>query len=54
MQAMNLGDESDTVGQLSASLRGAGYGENSVPDLWLERLEWRNELRELADMLIGS
>ena len=29
------------------------YGESSIPDRWLERLEWRNELRELADILIG-
>ncbi len=54
IQAVNLGDDADTVGAVTGQLAGAVYGENSIPDRWLERLEWRNELKELAEMLIGS
>jgi len=50
---MNPGDESDTVGQYRPVCRSRVW-ESSIPDRWLERLEWRNELRELANMLIGS
>lgn len=54
IQAVNLGDDADTVGAVTGQLAGAVYGESSIPDRWLERLEWRNELRELADRLIRS
>jgi ADP-ribosyl-[dinitrogen reductase] hydrolase len=51
IQAVNLGNDADTVGAVSGQLAGAVYGESSIPDRWLERLEWRNELGELADRL---
>jgi ADP-ribosyl-[dinitrogen reductase] hydrolase len=53
IQAVNLGDDADTVGAVTGQLAGAVYGESSIPDRWLDRLAWRNELRELAEMLIG-
>jgi len=53
IQAVNLGDDADTVGAVTGQLAGAAYGENSIPERWLRRLAWRNELREMADMLIG-
>ena len=54
IQAVNLGDDADTVGAVTGQLAGAVYGESSIPERWLERLEWRNELKELAHLLIGS
>jgi ADP-ribosyl-[dinitrogen reductase] hydrolase len=51
---VNLGDDADTVGAVTGQLAGAVYGESSIPERWLERLEWRNELKELAHLLIGS
>lgn len=54
IQAVNLGDDADTVGAVTGQFAGAVYGEGSIPDRWMERLEWRNELREMAVMLIGS
>lgn len=54
VQAVNLGDDADTVGAVTGQLAGAIYGESSIPDRWLDRLAWRNEIKELAEMLIGS
>jgi ADP-ribosylglycohydrolase len=53
-QAVNLGDDADTVGAVTGQLAGAVYGESSIPDRWLDHLAWRNEMKGLAKMLIGS
>ena len=53
IQAVNLGDDADTVGAVTGQFAGAVYGESGIPDRWLKRIEWRNELKELADMLIA-
>jgi len=52
IQAINLGDDADTVGAVTGQLAGAIYGESGIPDRWLDRLAWRNELREMAEKLI--
>ena len=49
---MNLGDDADTVGAVTGQFAGAVYGASSIPDRWLERLAWRNEVAELAGQLI--
>jgi ADP-ribosyl-[dinitrogen reductase] hydrolase len=54
IQAVNFGDDADTVGAVGGQLAGAIYGENGIPPRWLERLAWRIELRELAQELIHS
>ena len=54
IQAVNFGDDADTVGAVAGQLAGAIYGENGIPPRWLERLAWRIELRELAQELIHS
>jgi ADP-ribosyl-[dinitrogen reductase] hydrolase len=54
VQAVNLGEDADTVGAVTGQLAGALYGESSIPNRWLEPLKWCNELRELAHMLIDS
>jgi ADP-ribosyl-[dinitrogen reductase] hydrolase len=53
VQAVNLGDDADTVGAVTGQLAGAIYGEQSIPERWLERLAWRSELREIAVTLTG-
>jgi ADP-ribosyl-[dinitrogen reductase] hydrolase len=54
IQAVNLGGDADTVGAVTGQFAGAVYGESSIPNRWLKRLAWRNDIRELADLLIGS
>lgn len=52
VQAVNLGDDADTVGAVAGQLAGARYGESGIPKRWLEGLAWRDELRQLAESLI--
>jgi ADP-ribosyl-[dinitrogen reductase] hydrolase len=52
IQAVNLGDDADTVGAVAGQFAGAAYGESGIPHRWLDRLEWRRELRELAESLV--
>jgi ADP-ribosyl-[dinitrogen reductase] hydrolase len=54
IQAVNLGDDADTVGAVTGQLAGAIYGQGNIPDRWLDRLEWRNELKDLACRLTAS
>lgn len=53
VQAVNLGDDADTVGAVPGQFAGAVYGEAAIPGRWLEQLAWREELRKLAHELIG-
>lgn len=36
LKAVNLGDDSDTVGAVSGGIAGAYYGMNGIPEEWLE------------------
>ena len=51
-QAVNLGDDADTVGAVTGQLAGAIYGLSGIPERWLEPLAWRHELTEMVDLLI--
>ena len=48
LKAINLGDDTDTVGAITGSLAGAFYG--NVPDKWLSRIK----NKELADEIYES
>lgn len=52
IQAVNLGDDADTVGAVTGQLAGAVYGVNGIPERWLEVLAWRDRLRDMAERLI--
>lgn len=43
MQAVNLGDDTDTVGAITGGLAGLYYGYDAIPTAWvnaLQRREW--------------
>ena len=47
LQAVNLGDDTDTVGAITGSLAGLYYGYDEIPEQWiktLQRLEWIEQL----------
>jgi ADP-ribosyl-[dinitrogen reductase] hydrolase len=46
--AVSLGGDADTIGAVTGALAGAFYGENSLPERWLSRLEDSAKIRELA------
>lgn len=46
------GRDADTVASMAGNLAGAYLGEEAFPERWLEELEFRDDLRELADGLL--
>ena len=47
--AINLGQDTDTIGAIAGSMAGIVYGYDSIPDKWLEKLVKREYLEELCD-----
>lgn len=50
--AVNLGEDSDTVGAVTGQLAGALYGESGIPERWLRPLTWRHRIAALASALL--
>lgn len=42
VQAVNLGEDANTVGAVNGQLAGAAYCSGRVPERCLDRLAWRN------------
>ena len=51
IKAVNLGDDSDTVGAVTGQLAGARYGVEAIPERWLEPLAQRERLLSLSTAL---
>jgi len=51
VKAVNLGGDTDTTGAVTGALAGAAYGESAIPGRWLDCVQHRAELTELADRL---
>jgi ADP-ribosylglycohydrolase len=49
--AANLGDDADTTAAVYGQLAGAFYGEQGIPESWLEKLAMRETIVSLADRL---
>ncbi len=49
--AANLGDDADTTAAIYGQLAGAFYGEQGIPETWLERLALRQQIEAYADRL---
>jgi ADP-ribosyl-[dinitrogen reductase] hydrolase len=49
--AVNLGDDADTTGAVFGQLGGALYGEDAIPDRWLDLLALRETIELFADRL---
>jgi ADP-ribosylglycohydrolase len=54
LRAVNLSDDADTTGAVYGQLAGAIYGEEAIPEAWLERLAMRERISGLADSLLNS
>jgi ADP-ribosyl-[dinitrogen reductase] hydrolase len=46
--AVNLGEDSDTVGAVTGQLAGAMHGASAIPQRWLAPLAWRETLEALS------
>ena len=51
LAAVNLGEDSDTVGAIYGQLAGAYYGARGIPEEWLDSLYWSSFLVSIADEL---
>ena len=49
--AVNHGGDSDSTGSIAGNLLGLVQGEKAIPGRWLERLELRDVITEVADDL---
>ena len=47
LQAVNLGDDTDTIGAITGSLAGLYYGYNAIPAEWLKELQCREWIEKL-------
>lgn len=52
LAAVNLGDDTDTVGAVYGQIAGALHGSFGLPRHWLQRLHWREHIERLADRLL--
>lgn len=48
LKAVNLGDDADTVGAVYGGLSGAWYGIEAIPCAWIEGLQAKSMLDEVA------
>lgn len=51
LKAVNLGDDTDTVGAITGGLAGIIYGNDSIPSEWIDVLARKDDIIELANRL---
>ncbi len=49
LRAVNLGDDTDTVGAVAGGLAGALYGYDAIPEAWLGALLRREYIEDMCD-----
>lgn len=51
LKAVNLGDDTDTVGAIAGGLAGIIYGYDTIPSEWINVLARKDDIIELANRL---
>ena len=54
IKAVNLGNDTDTIGAITGSLNGILYGQQSIPKKWLNTLKGREYLENLSTKFVDS
>ena len=52
LKAVNLGDDSDTVGAIAGGLAGLFYGYQAIPHAWLSAIQRREWIEKLCDTIL--
>ena len=52
LKAVNLGDDTDTVGCITGGLAGLFYGIENIPDHWIQQLRRNEDISNLADRFV--
>ena len=47
--AINLGNDTDTIGAITGSMTGIIYGYDSIPTEWIEKLQRKEYLEQLCE-----
>jgi ADP-ribosyl-[dinitrogen reductase] hydrolase len=50
--AVSLGADTDTTGAVTGAMAGAAYGASAIPSRWLDLVQHRDELVDVADHLL--
>jgi len=51
LQAVNLGEDTDTTGAVTGGLAGLLYGVNDIPTNWMKKIARKNDIENLAKRL---
>ena len=54
ISAINLGEDTDTIGAITGSINGILYGMDSIPERWLNKIKRRDYLENLANQFLFS
>ena len=54
VEAVNMGDDTDTVGAVAGAVAGARFGADALPERWLGELDVAADLRDLAAALAAG
>ncbi len=54
ISAINLGDDTDTIGAITGSINGIIYGRENIPKKWLNKLKQNDYLDELSENFVDS
>lgn len=52
--AINLGEDTDTIGAITGALNGIIYGESQIPDRWLNKLRKKDYIMDLSNAFINN
>ncbi|HLP12274.1 MAG TPA: ADP-ribosylglycohydrolase family protein [Flavobacteriales bacterium] len=53
LKVVNLGRDADTTGAVYGQIAGAYYGMSGIPQKWLDKLYWKNEIEARAEKLFN-
>lgn len=51
LQAVNLGEDTDTTGAVTGGLAGILYGFDSIPETWVQQLARKDDIEDLTNRL---
>ena len=54
LEAVNLGDDTDTVAAVAGGLAGALYGHDTIPKEWLDTLKRRDYIEEMCERVSAT
>ena len=54
LSAVNLGDDTDTVGAIAGGLAGALYGLDSIPEKWLKALKKKEYIDDMCERAVKA